>query len=314
MSTNTLLARYAEDLFWLARYMERAENLARILEVTEFFSRDKGAKNWLSVVQINADEEAFFEKCKKADGPSVLNFYLLDFDNPTSVASSIKAARENARALRPIISIEMWAQLNTFYSRMKELTPADLKADRLNPLLQEIKEECQAHAGIIEGTFYRDQAWYFYNMGKYLERADQTTRLLDIKYHSLLPRVEDVGSQVDLSQWNAVLRSAAGYQAYRRLYAGRMTPASVAGFLLFSDSFPRAVSLCVRQMEWYLGQVRTRYNLKGGSAALECLDDVRSALSDQNVDDVIRRGLHEFLDWLQRQFGQVTQEMAKGFF
>lgn len=312
--SNQLLARYAENIYWLARYVERADNLSRILEVTETFSRDKAASNWLSVVQINADEEAYFAKHKEVNGPNVLHWYMLDLDNPNSVVSCIRYARENARSLRPILSIEMWEHMNRFYGRMRSLTPEDIEPHRLSRLCLEIKEECQAHVGITDGTFYRDQAWYFLNLGKFLERADQTTRILDIKYHALLPRVEDVGSSLDLYQWNALLRAAAGYQAYRRLFAGRLSPASVAGFMLFSDSFPRSISLCMRQVDWYLTQLRSRYNLKGGSDALEALDEVRAALQESSAETVVRKGLHEFVDWLQTRFNQVSMELSKSFF
>jgi uncharacterized alpha-E superfamily protein len=309
-----LLSRYAECVFWLARYMERVENMARIIDVTETFARDRGGRNWLSVVQINADEERFFARHHTADAASVLHFYLLDADNPTSIQTSILQARENARTIRALISIEVWRQLNVFHHRVRSLTAADLDPSCLSRTLAELREACQAHTGIVEGTFYRDEAWYFYHLGRSIERADQTTRLLDIKYHLLLPKTSDVGSALDLSQWNALLRAAAGYQAFRRLYSGRMTPSAVAGFLLFSDSFPRAVSSCLRQVEWTLGQLRSRYGLRGAVAAQERLDDIRAMLSEQTIEGVIAQGLHEFVDWLQDRLAAVTADLATAYF
>src|SRR5262249_6491118 len=223
---DVLLARYADCIFRLARYVERAENLARILDVHETFSRDgRGGQNWRSIVQLNSDEERFFATHDAASVNTVVNFYVIDAGNPTSIVSTIRFARENARTLRPLISTEMWVQLNVFYNRLVDLRPADLSPGNLASLLATIKEACQTHAGITEGTFFRDQGWYFYQIGRYMERADQTTRLLDIKYHLLLPSISDVGSPVDVSQWNALLRSAAGYHAYRRLHAASTTPA-----------------------------------------------------------------------------------------
>ncbi|HYD68103.1 alpha-E domain-containing protein [Azospirillum sp.] len=309
-----LLSRYAECIVWMARYMERVENTARILEVTETFARDKGAHNWLSVVQINADEKAFFAKHTVADAQSVLDFYLLDASNPTSIQAYVQAARENARTLRSLVSIELWTQLNVFHNRIRQLTKEDIATPRLSKLCAEIRKACQEHTGIVEGSVNRDEAWFFYSLGRYIERADQTTRLLDIKYHLLLPKADDVGSALDLSQWNALLRAVAGYQTFRRLYFGRMTPAAVAGFLLFSDTFPRSVSLCLRQVEWILSQLRSRYNLSGAAAAMERLDEIRAALADQTVDDVIRHGLHDFLDWIQVQLGLVTADIGQAFF
>lgn len=309
-----LLARAAESVFWLARYMERVENLARILDVTETFSRDRGGRNWLSVVQINADDRSFFDKHTTATAANVLDFYLLDTDNPTSIQVSILAAHQNARALRPLISIEMWAQINVLYHRLRHLTATDIAAPKLSRLCGEIREACQAHAGIVEGTFYRDEAWYFYWLGKQIERADQSTRLLDIKYHLLLPSADDVGSALDLSQWNAVLQAAAGYQAFRRLHPGRMTPKTMAGFLLFCDSYPRSVLPCVRQVEWLLAQLRARYRLSGASAAMERLDEMRVAMTDNSIEQILAMGLHEFLDWLQSELGEVAADIAQSFF
>jgi uncharacterized alpha-E superfamily protein len=308
-----LLARNADCIIWLARYMERAENLARILGVAETFARDRAGRNWLAVVQINADEERFFARHRVADAHTVPHFYILDPDNSNSILSSVKAARENARTLRPLISIEMWRQINRLNSWMTGLSANAVAPANLVALCEEIKEACQLHMGITEGTFYRDQAHYFYHLGKSIERADQTTRLLDIKYHTLLPRPEDVGSALDTSHWNALLKAVAGYQASRRVMAGKITPRSVAAFLLFSDSFPRSVILCVRQMEWLLTQLRTRYQLRGGVKALELMDELRAVLTEKTIDDVIAMGLHEFLDWVQRQLIMIFAEIQQSF-
>ena len=258
---DVLLARYADCIFWLARYVERAENLARILDVNETFSRDsRGGQNWRSIVQLNSDEERFFATHRAASVHTVVNFYVIDAGNPTSIVSTIRYARENARTLRPLISTEMWVQLNVFYNRLVGLGASDLAPGNLAALLTTIKEACQTHTGITEGTFFRDQGWYFYQLGRYIERADQTTRLLDIKYHLLLPSISDVGSPTDVSQWNALLRSAAGYHAYRRLHAASTTPARVAGFLLLNPAFPRSVHhACVRSADcWAMSSRATR--------------------------------------------------------
>ncbi len=313
--SNTLLARSAEALFWLARYVERAENLARILEVNDTFSRDRaGGQNWLSIVQLHADEAAFFARHRSADAASVLGFYVTDPANPSSLASAVRAARENARTLRPLISTEMWVQLNMFHSRIGVIGPADLAPGRLSPLFAWIKEACQLHTGIAEGTFYRDQGWYFYQLGRAIERADQTTRLLDIKYHVLLPGRHDPGSPVDVSQWNALLRSAAGYHAYRRLHPTGITPEQVAGFLLLNRRFPRSVYLCVREAELLLAELKARYGLPGGNAAAERLDGLRGLLSGVGIDEILIGGLHEFLDMVQQRLNLLGEDLAIGFF
>lgn len=310
-----MLARYAEAIFWMARYMERAENLARILDVHETFTRDgRGAKDWHSIVQLNADVDRFLDRYKSASAENVVGFYVLDIRNGTSIISAVRAARENARTLRPLISTEMWTQINVFYNRLLALGPQDVALPNLARLCSTIKESCQTHAGITEGTFYRDQGWYFYQLGKYIERADQTTRLLDIKYHLLLPSSADVGSPLDVSQWNALLRSVAGYHAFRRIYPRGMTPASVAGFMLFNDSFPRSVKLCVRQIDMLLTELKSRYGLRGGNTAMERIDEIQAALATHAIDPIIRDGLHEFLDWLQICLSEVSGAISQSFF
>ncbi len=309
-----LLARYAECTFWLARYMERVENTARILDISESFARDHNGRNWMAVVQINADESRFFSKHPHADARAVHDFYLLDDTNPTSIPFGVRAARENARTIRSNISISMWRQLNTFYNRIRKVTSEDTRGPHTARLCDEIRSACHEYAGIVEGTIYRDEAWSFYALGRNLERADQLTRLLDIKYHLLLPQISAVGSAIDLSQWNALLRAATGYQAFRQVYSNRMTPVTVVGFLLLSGAFPRSLSFCLHQIDWYLGQMRIRYGLRGGALAGECVDEIRAALTENTPEMLIARGLHEFLDWCQIRLGFVADEISHAFF
>lgn len=310
-----LLSRYAECIFWMARYMERAENLARIMDVHETFARDtRGSTNWFSIVQLNADEKDFFSRHDRPTAEAVIHYYMFDGQNQNSLLSMLRMARENARTLRPWISTEMWTQINVFHNKLLEMSVKDVAAQNLSKVCTWIKEECQTHTGITEGTFYRDQGWYFYQMGKYIERADQTTRLLDIKYHTLLPSPVEVGSTLDVSQWTTVLRCTAGYHAFRRVYPRGMSPTTVAGFMLFNEGFPRSVVMCVRQIDGVLTRMRSRYDLRGGSAAMERVDELLAALLSRPIDAVLRDGLHEYLDWIQLQLSVVTTEIAQAFF
>src|SRR5262249_19872937 len=148
---DVLLARYADCIFWLARYVERAENLARILDVNETFSRDsRGGQNWRPIIQLNSDEDRFFATHDTPSAQSVVKFYVIDAENPTSIISAVRYARENARTLRPLISTEMWVQLNVFYNRLVGLRPVDLMPGNLATLFASIKEACQTHTGITE--------------------------------------------------------------------------------------------------------------------------------------------------------------------
>ena len=314
-SSTYLLSRYAEALFWLARYMERIENLARLLDVTETFVRTGGGRSgWLSIVQINADETRFFERYSVANHDNVVQFYVLDRDNPTSIVGSIAAAHENARTLRPLISTEMWMQLNMFHREMSNIAPAALQGDRLSRLCARIKEGVQAHTGITEGTFFRDEGWCFYQLGRLIERADQTTRLIDIRYHLLVPQAGEERRVAELTQWFSVLRAAAGYHAFRRVAPPGFTPADVVSFLLTDLAFPRSVALCVEQMEWLLGQLRGRYKLRGTVPALERTEELRAALLGRPVERVIHDGLHQFLDGVQRDLILLAAEIGTAFF
>jgi uncharacterized alpha-E superfamily protein len=298
----------------MARFVERAENLARIIEVHETYARDRsGARDWYSIVQLNADEEAFAEKHEVADARSVIAFYLTDGDNPTSILSMVRGARENARTLRPLVSTEMWVQLNVFYNRLAEIDEGGLAPGGLSHVLTQIKEACQTFTGITEGTFYRDQAWFFYRIGRYIERADQTTRLLDSKYYVLV-RDTDVANVVNAGQWLALLRAASGYHAFRLLHQSDLTPWRVAAFLLFNPSFPRSVSLCVKEVDLAVTGLKSRYNLRAGNDVAEGLDQLRSILASHSIEEVLSGGLHEFIDFIQRYLIAVTDRLGAAFF
>jgi uncharacterized alpha-E superfamily protein len=299
-----LIARHAGSALWLGRYMERIENLARLLDVTKTFARDaEDGRNWLSLLRINGDAAAFFEKHAAPDATNVASFYLLDSDNSTSVQAAIRYARENARTLRALISTEMWLQINVFHGRIRALREADMSAEEVSNVCAMLKEGVQAHTGITEGTFYRDQCWHFYMIGRHLERADQITRLIDTKFNALMPKTADAA--IDAGEWNELLRAAAGYHAYRREYPHGYVPREVAGFLLMNTAFPRSAGLSLAQLDWHLTTLRSRYHLRGSTQALERLDELRSMLAAQTVDEILRRGLSAFLDWMQRELGAL---------
>jgi len=311
-----LLARYAEGLFWMARYLERVENIARLVDVTQSFeSPGREAESWFALVRINADEAGFAKRGIAPTAEAVKRFYLLDRDNATSIPASLEAARTNARTLRPLISTEMWLQLNVFHRDMTGLAESELQGDRLNRLCTRIKEGVQAHTGITEGTLFRDQGWLFYQLGRLIERADQTTRLLDIRYHLLVPAVSGEERRVaERTQWGGVLRAAAGYHAFRRVAPPGFTPSDVVGFLLTDPYFPRSVALCVEQIEWILGRLRGRWGLRGTGPAGERVAELRAGILGRPVEAIIEDGLHEFLDGVQRDLILLAGEIGTAFF
>ncbi len=309
-----LLSRYAESIFWMARYIERAENLARILDVSASSAGGQShADEWRTVLRVNSDEERFSALGHPAVADRILHFYVLDDDNPTSIRTSIRAAFENARSLRPFISAEMWTQLNIFQKWLREQNTAALSPSTLPRLLERVKSDCQTHTGIAEGTFHRDQGWLFYRMGRYIERADQTTRLLDARFihHS---GTSEANSPLESGHWGATLHCAAGYHAFRRVHPTGMVPAEIAGFMLLHPEFPRSVALCVGETDRLLSTLRSRYGLRGGIAAIERLDGIKAALFQRMTDTLRTETLHDLLDWLQTQLIPTTESVAADFF
>lgn len=310
-----LLARYADGLFWLARYVERAESLARVLDVQETFARDRrGRHDWRAVLRLYGYEEAFDARYAVANAINVLTFYVLDPENPGSVVSCIAAARENARVLRHLISTEMWVQINAFYHRVRALGPADIAEGRLSRTCQLVKEGCETHAGITAGTFYRDEAWRFYELGAATETADQTTRLVDVRYQALA-RAERDGPAIDIGQWNALLRSAAGYQAFRRRHPRGLKPVQVATFLLCDPDFPRSVVHNLRRAHRALGELADGYGLPAARPIARELEELESRVDPRTVAAAVAEDrLDELDDAVQLGLIRLTDRLGATFF
>lgn len=310
-----LLNRDAEGLFWMARYLERVENMARLIDVTQSFeSPGFEAEVWFGLIRINADEDNFLARGFASNTIRVKKFYLLDKDNSTSIPACLEMARTNARTLRPLISTEMWKQLNVFHRFVTSITEDDLEGDALSRLCTRIREGVQAYTGIAEGTLYRDQGWYFHELGRYLERADQTTRMLDIKYTAILPRGGEEKRVADLTQWSAVLRVAAGYYHFKRLARAEFSAQDVVQFLLRDSSAPRSVLLCVRRIESHLDDLRRHYGLTNVAEALERVGVLRAFLLEKPLSHILATGLHEYLDHVQIHLQELAGAIGHAFF
>lgn len=309
------LARYADCMFWFARYMERAENLARLLDVIYTFTPgSRGEQNWQAVLAIHCDEEAFLDRYPALMGNNVLRFYMTDATHSKSIVSCLQQARMNASQLRATISTEMWAQINVAYNYVRRLKTTAIRSPELPTLLSKIRRHCQTHAGIAESGLYRNQAWYFYNLGRYVERADQITRLVDIKYHLLLPAQETVGSPVDISQWAVLLRAAGAYHTFHRESRGLTTPATVTEFLLMNAQFPRSVAFCVKTVHDALLQMRTQFAMERLQEAIHGAAILRQRLATDPINTVIATGLHEYLDELQLALIRVSDSIGRNCF
>ena len=309
---DSLLARFASNIYWLGRYMERAENLARILDINETYARSgSGDPDWRRVLDLQADSVRFFDRHDNVDAATVLNFYVIDASNPTSIAATVRMARENARALRHLISTEMWTHLNIFHNRVAQLTQRDLRPSNVSTVCAEVKVACQTFEGIAEGTFFRGEAWCFYQIGKYIERADQTTRILDIGFGRI---AEDMVDTMESVHWNVLLRSVAGYHAFRGLYPAGSQPRDVATFLLFDEEFPRAVGLCVERLTTRLSDLELRHDHAQYPRVEDAKKGLALALETGLGKRITATGLHKFLDSVQVSLGVVSDAVAETYF
>lgn len=311
--TNVMLARVAGSLYWMSRYLERAENQARLIDVNLQLLLDFGhvtdeqlKAHWLPIVRSSGDEEQFFQLYTTADSESVMEFMTFRLENPNSLISCISNARENARQVRDQISSEMWEVLNDAYHYIQGPAAKKIWDEGASAFYDQIKRFSHLFQGITVSTFSRSEGFEFIQFGKYLERADQITRLLDIKYHILLPNAADVGGAVDTAQWHAVLRSASALEAYRRYYVADVFYKKVVEFLIFDDSFPRTLRFCAEEMNHFIELITKAAVEKDQIApALERFEAFLDRLSSLHVEDVFGQGLHEFLDEAQVEIGNI---------
>jgi uncharacterized alpha-E superfamily protein len=312
-----MLSRVADSIFWMGRYIERAENVARFIDVNLHMILDLpvgSAEQWEPLVITSGDQDRFAARYGgSASQASVIRFLAFDTDNPNAIVSCLRAARENARSVREIISSEMWEQVNTFYLMVSAPEAVRQASESPHELFTQIKMASHLFEGLTETTMSHGEAWHFCRLGRLVERADKTTRLLDVKYFMLLPRFTDVGSPFDDIQWSAVLRSASGFEMYRKRY-GRIAPDRVVDFLLLDREFPRAVHSCLIGAEESLHAISGTPVGTFRNSAEQRLGQLRSELGFARVDDILAGGLHEFLDALQLKLNAVGDAIHETFF
>jgi uncharacterized alpha-E superfamily protein len=311
----SLLARNAEQLFWLARYIERAGSLARIIEIHSSYGRagaDDLSWGWLVALYSNAD--LFAKSYPETTFKNVVDFYVADASNPASIRFAVRAARENARALRAVIPNEMWTQLNAFHQRLAILGESDFDLVGLSRTCGLIKVGCYAQLGVVDSTLFRDEGERFFRLGLMIERADQTTRLLDVKFAQLASGDAAGRAIADPTFWSLVLRSAAAYQAFRRNEPHGADPSRVARFLLVNASQPRSVTYCVHEIQRVLEELRSGYQLRQTHRALEMVEILREGLQSAARDRDLVRRLHTINDWLQGRLIALTTELDAAFF
>ena len=302
-----MLSRVADSIYWMSRYIERAENIARVVDVTLNLILDMpvgSVQQWQPLIETTADTEAFARRYGSATKERVVHFLTFDFENPNSIGSCLRAARENARSVREIISSEMWEQINGFYLMVGRSASDPATLSSPHSLFQNVKTASHTFAGVTDATMTHNEGWHFARLGRHLERADTTSRILDVKYFLLLPTAQDVGTTYDDIQWAAVLRSASAFEMYRKKY-GRLSPQRIAEFLLLDCDFPRAIQYCLLQVR---GSVHAISGTPDGvfrTPLEQLLSEVCSALAYAQSDEIVAAGLHEYLDKLQTQMNHV---------
>ena len=245
-----MLGRSAQNLFWLSRYVERAENMARLLEVgyrMSLTSRREGgtSEHLISMLQAAEVDEEFNAKHDVADVGSVSHFMLFDEANPSSVRSCLLAARTNARSVRTALTTDMWESLNTAWLEFAALDPREVSGSRLIELLQWVRQVSHRYRGALLSTFLRDDGYAFSQIGNFIERADNTARILDMKYYVLLPRTDLIGGDVDIQQWTLILRAASAHRSYRHVYHDRYKAWNIADYLILRPEMPRSLIFSV---------------------------------------------------------------------
>ncbi|MEO0475774.1 MAG: alpha-E domain-containing protein [Planctomycetota bacterium] len=310
-----MLSRVADSIYWLARYVERADHLARFVDVTREFVLDvpTGRDQWLPLISVTGDEGLFFDRYEQADATSVLQFLTLDDVYPSSIISSLHLARENARSVRETIASEMWEQLNDFYHWFNREIRIGMLLRSPGEFYRTIMQQCMLFHGITDATMSRGLGWHFANLGRQLERADKISRLLDVKYFTLLPSVEDVNSPLDNLQWSSLLRSVSGFEMYRKRYQ-ELDVRHVVDFLVLDRMFPRSIQYCLFEAERSLHAI-TGCPIGAFSCRSEqLLGRLCADLSYTEIDTIIDSGIHEFVDDLQARLNQIGEAVFERFF
>ena len=314
-----MLSRHANNLYWMSRQIERAENTARLLDVTYQMSLlpyrvnesdQSWAEPWALPLVINGLADAYY-----ASNPGlltsdkVLRFMVLDSTNPSSIYSLMRAARENGRSMRGVITTEMYEDLNAMWLELRNRSEIALNQGGINEFFEWIKTQSHQFRGVTFGTMLRDEAYQFIRLGTFMERADNTTRLLDVKYHTLLPSAAEVGGAVDYYQWSAMLRSVSALSSYRKIYRDVITPRRVAELLILREDLPRSLHACMNAIYEILRSLCKRESMEPERLAGE----LHAQLHYGRVEQIMETGLHEYLIEFLEKLHTLNDELNHHF-
>ncbi len=312
-----MLSRVANCVYWLGRYLERSENYSRFIDVNFNLMVDlppNVKEQWEPLIRATGDYNLYISNYDSFNRETAIYFLAFDEKNPNSLFSSVSKARENARVVRENLTKESWEKLNEIYLFVRE--GADNKIwekEDCSQFFKDVKYGIQLLYGIAENSVARTDGWYFIHLGQYLERADKTSRILDVKYHILLPSAEEVGSPLDFLQWTALLKSVSGFNFYRRYY-GKIEPVNIVELLVLNKYFPRSVFFCLTNAEICLRTISGTNGNGYSNTAEKTLGALQSRLEYQDVNDVISSGLHEYLDSLQIKLNNISDAIHDNFF
>lgn len=311
-----MLSRVASSVYWLSRYVERAENVARFIDVNYNLTlgeTDTLGNQWAPLVYTTGDQVPFEERYGEYSRENVLKFLLFDEENPNSILSCASLARENARTIREIIPAVVWEQLNQFYFLVRSATGVNATLDQPQEFCERVRLASHMLVGATDATMSHGEAWHFSRVGRLIERADKTSRIVDVQYYILLPDAHDVGSALDVVRWSALLQSASALTMYRRQY-GKILPDHVANFLILDAQFPRAMHFCVRKAQQSLRSITgstagTFLNLTEQRIGQLC-----SNMDYTSIENIIQQGLHQYIDGFQKQLNLVGKAIQDDFF
>jgi len=313
-----MLGRTANDLFWLARYVERAESMARLIEVGYRIAllprEDEEGYNeeWLSTLASAGCADGYLAKYETPNARDVINYLLFDNSNPSSVQSCLSAARRNGRAQRIALTRDMWEALNDSWIEFSKIRPADVTANELPGLLDWIRARSALFRGAMLNTILRADAYHFSQIGTFLERADNTARILDVKYFVLLPEIEMVGSGIDNVQWAAILRSVSAHRSYRWVYKQNYRPWRIAEYLIFNRAMPRSLHACYDYITASLDGL-TQNCGGSGYACHDTAHETARFLAEGDINAVFQSGLHEFLVDFIGSNNRLGREIAEAY-
>ena len=297
----------------MSRQMERAENMARILGVTSnmvlFGTPETREQNLLAPLTITDSAAQYFERRKLVTLEGLVEFLALEPANPSSIYSCLRGARENGHAMRWQITSEMWETLNATWIEMKRVRRAALAGAGATRFFDWVKERSHLFRGVTYGTIMRGEAFNFSRLGTFLERADNTARILDVKYHVLLPSVKDVGGALDYYQWTALLRSVSSYETYRALYRDQILPIKVAQLLILERRMPRSLAACFDQVTQAMERLQGQHD----RAARRLAGELHARLTNADIEEIFQHGLHEYLTQCLADISELGARIQRAY-